>query len=82
MANKIHRLKTWPEYYQAVAIGKKTFQLRKNDRDYEVEDILILQEYDPETKCLSGRELMRIITYIMPGGKFGLDPDYVILAIG
>ena len=34
----IHALKTLPEYFEAVLENKKTFELRKNDRDFKVGD--------------------------------------------
>lgn len=51
-----HNLKTWPEYFQAVIDGKKTFEIRKNDRDFKVGNELLLQEYDPEQETYTGRQ--------------------------
>lgn len=50
-----HELKTWPEYFFLVLIGIKTFEIRKNDRNFEVGDTLILQKWNPETNqyCMS-----------------------------
>lgn len=90
-----HNLKTWSCYFTEVLAGNKTFELRKNDRDYKVGDILNLIEVD-ETKsweqvespnvtskvyALTGRTCQRAITYILEGGQFGLDKDYVILGM-
>jgi hypothetical protein len=44
----IHSLKCWPEYFQAIKSGKKTFEIRYNDRNYQVGDFLELHEFDPE----------------------------------
>jgi uncharacterized protein YqfB (UPF0267 family) len=43
-----HELKCHPKFMQRIASGEKTFEIRKNDRDYQVGDRLILREYDPE----------------------------------
>ena len=43
-----HELKIWPQYYQAVSNGSKTFEVRKNDRGFQKGDIVELNEYDPE----------------------------------
>ena len=43
-----HELKTHPKYLQRVASGQKPFEIRKNDRDFQVGDRVILKEYDPE----------------------------------
>ena len=34
----VHELKCWPEYFEAVISGAKTFEVRKNDRDFAVRD--------------------------------------------
>lgn len=53
---KEHRLKTWPQFFEAIMNKEKTFELRRNDREYEVGDILILCEFNPCTLCgASGR---------------------------
>ena len=43
----IHELKIWPQYYQAVADGSKTFEVRKNDRGFQKGDEVVLKEWDP-----------------------------------
>lgn len=43
-----HELKCRPEYFNRVCIGQKTFEVRKNDRNFQVGDVLILKEYSPE----------------------------------
>jgi hypothetical protein len=51
----VHLLKIHPCYFKEVASGKKTFELRINDRDYKSGDTLRLREYDPESKEFTGR---------------------------
>ena len=72
-----HHLKILPEYFQQVAIGNKTFELRKNDRDFKVGDIIFLEEWDNE---YTGRVLELEITYILSNFK-GLEEGYVILSV-
>lgn len=43
---KKHELKIAPKYYEAVASGLKTFEIRKNDRDFEEGDEIVLREFD------------------------------------
>lgn len=45
---KWHLLKTWPDSFEAVMRGVKPFEVRVNDRDYQVGDVLVLQEFIPE----------------------------------
>lgn len=42
-----HELKCHTEYFGRICSGQKTFEIRKNDRDFQVGDILVLKEYDP-----------------------------------
>lgn len=76
-----HELKTWPECYQAMANKIKTFEVRKNDRDFKVGDYLILEEWDPETKKYTGNRMDASIDYILGGGEFGIKKDYVVMSI-
>lgn len=76
----IHGLKTWPEYFQEVWDGNKTFEVRRNDRNFEVGDKLLLEEYDPKTDCYS-RKILVIVTYILYGGEFGIENDYCVMSI-
>jgi len=76
-----HRLKTWPQYFEEVYSGKKNFELRKNDRNYNVGDILILEEWDSELRDYSGRRISKKVEYILEGGSLGLEKGYVIMAL-
>ncbi len=41
----IHELKILPEWFEDVTQQKKTFEIRKNDRNYSVGDTLVLREW-------------------------------------
>ncbi len=66
----IIKKKIWPEYFEAVASGKKTFELRLNDFDVSEGDTLVLEEWNPETKTYTGRTIERKVGYV---GRFTID---------
>lgn len=48
-----HKLKCLPCYYAEVESEAKPFEIRWNDRDYQVGDILELHEYDHEKPLMT-----------------------------
>ncbi len=81
MPKKEHLLKTWNPYYKEVVRGNKTFDVRKNDRNFEVGDLLCLQEYIPVGGYYTGHEYWVKITYVLEGGNFGIEKGFVVLGI-
>ncbi len=90
--SKIHELKILPQYFQAVKSGEKTFELRKDDRGFQVEDVLMLKEFNLQEKYetiegaetyFSGRKILKQINYILKdeSENMGLNKDYAILGI-
>ncbi|MBX8942005.1 DUF3850 domain-containing protein [Enterococcus faecalis] len=73
---KIHELKILPEYFTAVASGIKRFEIRKNDRGYNVGDILRLNEY--ENGKYTGNVHVVEITYIT---DYAQQDNFVVLGI-
>lgn len=76
----IHELKITPEYFEAIAIGKKTFEVRANDRDYKVGDYLALNEYDASGGSYTGRSCMVYVDYILKDENY-CKSGYVIMGI-
>jgi len=62
--------KIWPEYFDAVASGKKKFELRLDDFEIKEGDILMLEEWDPKNKEYTGRKTEKRVAYV---GKFKMD---------
>lgn len=56
--------KVWPEFFQAILDGRKTFELRLADFEVSEGDQLVLKEWNPETKEYTGRELRKTVSYI------------------
>lgn len=78
---KVHYLKIKPQYFKDIERGVKTFELRKNDRDFQVGDVLMLIKLDDE-----GNEtdyVIRVkVTYILKDcPQYGLQDGYAILGI-
>ena len=81
MMKQIHELKTYSDFFRAVERGEKTFEVRKNDRNYAVGDVLRLRDYDPNTETYSGDELRVHISYILHGGQFGIEDGYCVMGL-
>lgn len=84
----VHKLKILPQYFEVVSSMEKPFEVRKNDRDYQVGDILILREWEPHqdgpfvpSGGFTGNSVERKVSYVLPGGQFGIDPEYVVLGL-
>jgi hypothetical protein len=74
-----HELKIWPEHFQNVADGVKPFEVRKNDRDFNISDELVLNEWNFDTG-FTGRKVEVTVTYIMKDPYF-VKEGYVIMGI-
>ncbi len=84
---KLHELKIKHEYLIDVSLGIKTFELRYNDRDYQVGDLIrFIDIKEDDTKnnvepYIDENTLYRITYVLKDVEKYGLDKDYCILAI-
>ncbi len=63
-----HVLKTWPPYFKETRNGRKTWELRRDDRGFSEGDALILMEWDPTTSEYTGEVERRLVTYVARGG--------------
>ncbi len=83
-----HDLKIWTPYFNAVADGSKTFELRSDaGRKFQEGDLLYLREYTPPGAtiagpCYTGRVLKARVSYVLRGApNFGLLADHVIMSL-
>lgn len=76
-----HEVKTWREVFQDVWDHRKTFEVRRDDRDYKVGDLLIQREYDKDGRTWTGRRVRGRITYKLAGGQFGIEPGFCVLSL-
>lgn len=75
-----HELKTWPVPFQAVLDGTKTYEFRRNDRNFMVGDRLWLREWDNVGEAYTGRSVMAEVSY-MTAGAFGVPEGFCVLAL-
>lgn len=64
LTTPVHRLKTWPKFYDDMVAGLKTFEIRLNDRNFKAGERVTLVEFDPATNLYTGRKINRRIVYI------------------
>lgn len=73
----LHTLKIQSRYFKDVVSGLKTFEIRKNDRDYEVGDTLELEEIDSNFEY-TGEDCYVEVTYIT---DYAQQEGYVVMGI-
>jgi ASC-1-like (ASCH) protein len=76
---RVHELKCWTEYFQPIWDGDKTFDVRINDRNFKVGDVIVLGEFCNETQLYLKRSVTAYITYILKSFPH-IDEGYVVLA--
>lgn len=79
----VHELKISPAYFEDVISGRKTFEVRKNDRDFRENDYVALKEFRidaPDGMQYTGRSAIYRITYILDNPEF-CKAGYVVMGI-
>lgn len=77
----VHYLKIKPEYYKDVECGLKTFELRKNDRNFQVGDVLMLIKLDDKGNETDQVTRVRVTYILKDCPQYGLKDGYAILGI-
>lgn len=73
-----HKLKLAKMFFNDMQTGRKPFDLQKNDREYQLGDVIEYREMDNGEP--TGRVIEKEITYILEGFA-GLKEGYCILAL-
>lgn len=74
----VHGLKIAPKYFEKVVSKEKSFEVRYDDRNFKVGDVLKLMEYTEGS--YTGRSIYAKVTYILRDFE-GLQPNFVVLSI-
>lgn len=74
---KVHQIRLGASFFADVCSGKKSFELRKNDRDYKKGDIIEMMEFKDGKN--TGRTVRVLVTYILEDYT-GLEDGYCIMA--
>lgn len=77
---EVHHLKTLSEFFSDVKSGNKTFEVRQNDRNFQVGDTLILDEFNTDKQIVTGAWVPKEITYILDDPRYCKE-GFVILGI-
>ncbi len=76
-----HDLKCISPHFAFISVRLKTFELRKDDRNYQVNDTLLLREFLPNIGY-SGRSVKVKIQHILRNApEFGLMEGYCIMSL-
>lgn len=94
---RTHELKCWPDFFEPILEGRKTFELRRDDRGFREGDLLLLREFDPARVVIdpdtqvetfgayTGREIARRVGFILPYSErwfgFRIEQGYVVMSL-
>jgi hypothetical protein len=73
-------LKAWPGPFDATWNREKLFEWRRDDRDFELGDQLILLEWEPGEELYTGRGLVCKVNYMLRG-RFGMPDGHCVMGI-
>ena len=74
--------KIWPESFQKVLSGEKTFEVRLADFKCNPEDILVLKEWNPKTGKYTGRAIEKRVSYVIKTKDIKFGPKEEIEKYG
>ena len=80
----IHKIKILKRYADPLAARKKTFEVRKNDRNYQIGDYIAFTVLDDNGVPISHKLSTQIykITYLLSSHEFsGIADGYVVFSL-
>lgn len=78
MARTTHHIDAYARWYDALAAGDKTYELREMHRDYQRGDVLAIRNADDA----DDPALLFEVTHVLPGtGDYGLAVGWAVLSL-
>ena len=77
---KRHELKIQSFHFNDLLKGYKAAEVRFNDRDYQVGDVIYLHEID-ENEVSTGQGMNAEISHVLHGGQFGIEKGWCVLSL-
>lgn len=87
---KTHRLHAWPETFDPIERGERTFDIRLDDRRFKVGERVLFVRWDERNKQPTGATCLRKISYILIGvsesttvskPRWGLKAHYIAMGL-
>lgn len=78
---KLHVLKILPDYFHAVRVGIKKAELRFNDRDFKVNDLIHFVQADGSEFIFNTCNVYRITHVLKDVEQYGLAEGWAIVSI-
>ena len=78
-----HKIKIAPVFFEAILLGEKTFEIRRDDRGYQKGDEVVLMEFDMDAGYLdvhryTGREHTMKIGFVT---SYEQKSGYVVFSL-
>ena len=77
-----HEIEINIEFWETLKAGIKKAEIRRNDRDYKIGDTLEIYPCDDSGERIGGNFVVRTITHIVHGGRYGIETGYCLLSMG
>lgn len=74
MTMKIEK-KIWPQFFERIVKREKTYEFRLADWECNIDDLLVLREWNPETKEYTGRVIEKKVTHVLKTKDVHLWPQ-------
>lgn len=62
---EVHFIKSWPEFFSQTLAGNKNFEIRFNDRNFQIGDTIVIEEFCNDTQAYSGRRAVAEVTCVI-----------------